>query len=78
MRTGTLSGNSCSGYGAPATIAGTTDHPRVYPAPSSLIGGVIGGTIAGPAGAAVGAKVGSDASNVVQGVGKALKNIFGK
>ena len=39
---------------------------------------VIGGTIAGPAGAAVGAKVGSDASNVVQGVGKALKNIFGK
>ena len=64
--------------GAKLLIAGTTDHPRVYPAPSSLIGGVIGGTIAGPAGAAVGAKVGSDASNVVQGVGKALKNIFGK
>lgn len=62
--------------GTKLLIAGTTDHPRIYPAPSSLIGGVIGGTIAGPAGAAVGSKVGSDASNVVQGVGKALKHLF--
>ncbi len=59
-------------------ISGTTDHPRVYPAPSSLIGGVIGGVIAGPAGAAVGSRVGSTASNAVRGVGTALKKLFGK
>jgi uncharacterized protein involved in outer membrane biogenesis len=64
--------------GAKLMIAGTTDHPLVYPAASSLIGGVIGGSIAGPAGAAVGAKVGSTASDAVEGVGKALKGIFGK
>lgn len=64
--------------GTKLLIAGTTDHPRVYPAPSSLIGGVIGGTIAGPAGAAVGSKVGSTASDAIKGVGNALKGIFGK
>jgi len=63
--------------GATLLVGGTTDAPRVFPAPSSLIGGAIGGTIAGPAGAAVGSKVGSAAGNVVEGVGDAVKGFFG-
>jgi hypothetical protein len=57
--------------GTKLLVAGTTDSPRVYPAPSSLIGGAIGGTVGGPVGAAVGSKVGGAASG-------ALKKLFGK
>jgi uncharacterized protein involved in outer membrane biogenesis len=64
--------------GAKLLVSGTTDAPRVYPAPSSLIGGAIGGAVGGPAGAAVGSKVGGAASDTLKGVGGAIKGLFGK
>jgi len=64
--------------GAKLIVAGSTEQPRIFPAPSSLLGGAIGGTIAGPAGAAVGSKVGSSAGNMVEGVGNTVKGLFGK
>ena len=64
--------------GAKLLVGGTTDSPRIYPAPSSMIGGTIGATIGGPAGAAVGSKIGGAAGSAVEGVGGAIKGIFGK
>jgi hypothetical protein len=57
--------------GATLLVGGTTDFPLIFPAPSSLIGGVIGGSIGDPVGAAVGAKAGSKA-------GEALDSIVGR
>lgn len=57
-------------------VAGTTEKPRVYPAPSSMIGAVIGGAVGGPLGAAAGAKVGGTAGSVIEGVGSGLKKLF--
>jgi len=64
--------------GAKLMVGGTTDSPNIYPAPSSMIGGTIGATIGGPAGAAVGAKIGGAAGNAIEGVGGAIKGLFGK
>lgn len=57
-------------------VAGTTENPRVYPAPSSMIGAVIGGAVGGPMGAAAGAKVGGTAGSAIEGVGSGLKRLF--
>jgi len=64
--------------GAKLLVGGTTDSPRIYPAPSSMIGGTIGATVGGPAGAAVGSKIGGAAGSAVEGVGGAIKGLFGK
>ena len=64
--------------GATLLVSGTTDTQRLYPAPSSLIGGTIGSTIAGPVGAAVGSKIGCAAGNAVEGIGNTVKGLFGK
>lgn len=64
--------------GAKLLVGGTTESPKIYPAPSSLIGGTIGATIGGPTGAAVGSKVGGAAGDAVEGVGGAIKGLFGK
>ena len=63
--------------GATLLVGGTTDSPLIFPAPSSLIGGVIGGSIGGPVGAAIGAKAGSKAGEVLDNIGGAVKGIFG-
>jgi len=59
-------------------VGGTTKSPRIYPAPSSLIGGTIGATIGGPAGAAVGSKIGGAAGNAVESIGSGIKGLFVK
>ncbi len=64
--------------GAKLLVGGTTASPRIYPAPSSLIGGTIGATIGGPAGAAVGSKIGGAAGDVVESIGNSVKGLFGK
>jgi uncharacterized protein involved in outer membrane biogenesis len=64
--------------GAKLMVGGTTESPRIYPAPSSLIGGTIGATIGGPTGAAVGSKVGGAAGSAVEGIGSGIKSLFGK
>ena len=64
--------------GAKLLVGGTTESPKVYPAPSSLIGGTIGATIGGPAGAAVGSKVGGAVGNTVESIGDGIKGLFGK
>ena len=64
--------------GAKLMVGGTTESPRIYPAPSSLIGGTIGATIGGPTGAAIGSKVGGAAGSAVEGIGSGIKSIFGK
>ncbi len=64
--------------GAKLIVGGTTESPKIYPAPSSMIGGTIGATIGGPAGAAVGSKVGGAVGDTVEGVGGAIKGLFGK
>jgi uncharacterized protein involved in outer membrane biogenesis len=64
--------------GAKLMVGGTTESPRIYPAPSSLIGGTIGATIGGPAGAAVGSKIGGAAGSAVEGIGSGIKSLFGK
>jgi len=64
--------------GATLLVGGTTDSPLILPAASSLIGGVIGASVGGPAGAAIGAKAGSKAGEVLEGIGGAVKSIFGK
>lgn len=64
--------------GAKLMVGGSTESPRIYPAPSSLIGGTIGATMGGPAGAAIGSKVGGAAGDAVEGVGSAIKGLFGK
>ncbi len=64
--------------GATLLVGGTTDSPLIFPAPSSLIGGVIGGSVGGPVGAAIGAKAGSKAGEVLEDIGGAVKGIFGK
>jgi len=64
--------------GAKLIVGGTTESPRIYPAPSSLIGGTIGATIGGPAGAAVGSKIGGAAGSAVEGIGSGIKSLFGK
>jgi len=58
-------------------IGGTVDTPRVYPAPSALIGGAIGAGVAGPAGAAVGATVGGSIGTVIEKIGGGLKGLLG-
>lgn len=63
--------------GATLLVGGTTESPKIYPAPSSAIGGVIGATVGGPAGAAVGSKVGGVVGDAVEGVGKGIKSLFG-
>ncbi|MDX8395722.1 MAG: hypothetical protein R8K22_04830, partial [Mariprofundaceae bacterium] len=60
--------------GAKLLVGGTTDSPKVYPAPSSLIGATVGGVVGGPIGAAIGSKVGSGIGTVLEGIG----NMFGK
>jgi uncharacterized protein involved in outer membrane biogenesis len=64
--------------GAKLMVGGTTESPRIYPAPSSLIGGTIGATIGGPTGAAVGSKIGGAVGNTVESIGGGIKNLFGK
>ena len=64
--------------GAKLMVGGTTESPRIYPAPSSLIRGTIGATIVGPTGAAIGSKVGGAAGSAVEGIGSGIKSIFGK
>jgi uncharacterized protein involved in outer membrane biogenesis len=64
--------------GAKLMVGGTTESPRIYPAPSSLIGGTIGATLGGPAGAAVGSKVGGAVGNTVESIGGGIKSLFGK
>lgn len=64
--------------GARLMVGGTTENPRIYPAPSSLIGGTIGATIGGPAGAAIGSKVGGTVGGAVEGIGGAIKGLFGE
>lgn len=64
--------------GAKLLVGGTTKSPRIYPAPSSLIGGTIGATIGGPAGAAVGSKVGGAAGNAIESIGSGIKGLFSK
>jgi len=64
--------------GAKLMVGGTTESPKIYPAPSSLIGGTIGATIGGPTGAAVGSKVGGAAGSAVEGIGSGIKSLFGK
>ena len=64
--------------GAKLMVGGTTENPRIYPAPSSLIGGTIGATIGGPAGAAIGSKMGGAAGSAVEGIGGAIKGLFGE
>jgi uncharacterized protein involved in outer membrane biogenesis len=64
--------------GAKLMVGGTTESPRIYPAPSSLIGGTIGATIGGPTGAAIGSKVGGAAGSAVEGIGRGIKSLFGK
>jgi len=64
--------------GAKLMVGGTTESPKIYPAPSSLIGGTIGATIGGPAGAAVGSKVGGAVGNTVESIGGGIKSLFGK
>ncbi|MCF7821376.1 MAG: AsmA family protein [Mariprofundaceae bacterium] len=64
--------------GAKLMVGGTTDSPRIYPAPSSLIGGTIGATLGGPTGAAVGSKIGGAAGDAVEGIGSGIKSLFGK
>jgi len=63
--------------GAKLLVGGTTDTPLVYPAPSSMVGGVIGGSIGGTAGAAVGAKVGGSVGSAVEGVKSGIGSLFG-
>jgi uncharacterized protein involved in outer membrane biogenesis len=64
--------------GAKLMVGGTTESPRIYPAPSSLIGGTIGATIGGPTGAAIGSKVGGAVGNTVESIGGGIKSLFGK
>jgi len=64
--------------GAKLMVGGTTASPRIYPAPSSMIGGTIGATIGGPAGAAVGSKIGGAVGNTVESIGGGIKSLFGK
>lgn len=64
--------------GARLLVSGTTESPRIYPAPSSLIGGAIGATVGGPTGAAVGSKIGSAAGDAVESIGSGIKGLFGK
>lgn len=63
--------------GAKLLVGGTTDTPLIYPAPSSMIGGVIGGSVGGTAGAAVGAKVGGSVGSAVEGVTSGIGSLFG-
>jgi len=63
--------------GAKLLVGGTTDSPLIYPAPSSMIGGVIGGSVGGTAGAAVGAKVGGTVGSAVEGVTSGIGGLFG-
>jgi len=64
--------------GAKLMVGGTTASPKIYPAPSSMIGGTIGATIGGPAGAAVGSKIGGAVGNTVESIGGGIKSLFGK
>jgi len=64
--------------GAKLLVGGTTESPRIYPAPSSLIGGTIGAAVGGPTGAAAGSKVGGAAGNAVESIGGGMKGLFGK
>jgi len=64
--------------GAKLLVGGTTANPKIYPAPSSLVGGAIGATVGGPAGAAVGSKIGGAASDAVEDIGSGIKGLFGK
>jgi len=64
--------------GATLLVGGTTDSPLVFPAPSSLIGGVIGASVGGPVGAAIGAKAGSRVGEALDSIGGAVKGVFGK
>ncbi|HXH71948.1 MAG TPA: AsmA family protein [Mariprofundaceae bacterium] len=58
--------------GAKLLVGGTTDTPLIYPAPSSMIGGVIGGSVGGTTGAAIGSKIGGSVGSVLEGVGGLL------
>ncbi|MDT8375717.1 MAG: AsmA family protein [Mariprofundaceae bacterium] len=83
MGTGKLDGEiNTSGMkglsGAKLMVGGTTESPRIYPAPSSLIGGTIGATIGGPTGAAVGSKIGGAVGSTVESIGGGIKSLFGK
>jgi uncharacterized protein involved in outer membrane biogenesis len=64
--------------GASLLIAGTTDNIRVSPAPSSLIGSVIGGAVGGPVGAGIGSKIGNKVGEMMQDIGKTVKDILVK
>ncbi|HKJ84406.1 MAG TPA: AsmA family protein [Mariprofundaceae bacterium] len=57
-------------------VAGTTANPKVYPAPSSVIGATIGGAVGGPLGAAAGAKAGGRAGNMLEKMGSGLKKML--
>lgn len=54
-------------------IAGTTEHPLLYPATSTMVGGAVGAAVGGPVGAAVGIAIGSKAGQAVEGIKGLLK-----
>lgn len=52
------------------TIGGTVENPSIWPAKSTLIGGVLGSLLGGPAGGAIGVGIGGAA-------GKFISDLFG-
>lgn len=57
-------------------LAGTTEHPLIYPDAGTVLGGAVGAVVGGPMGAAVGVGIGGKIGRVMESIGKGFKDLF--